>query len=335
MKFQPAICPRCGGDLQVPEGHTTVNCMYCGGTVVIEDATRLAEAKSSRNWLSLAKTAMNGGNTEEAYDYYTKVLECDLENWEAWLGKAESAGRLSSLVNFRLPEMLTDLTTAVGYGNRDGIDLRQRAAHILSDVTIDYFRAAQEHLAEFISLPDIWNEYIRRCELMMEAWSAAFEYDPAESSYLKWMIFVAADLLQGREYRHPGDGSRCTWYLLKPFRDTMLVGVNRMVAEVRRLDPSYQPPKIYEPSACFVVTATLGDPDHSTVALLRAFRDQVISKTDWGTRILGFYSRVGPVMASQIARSRVLRLLSRLLLIAPASAVARVFLAAQRRRTYL
>jgi tetratricopeptide (TPR) repeat protein len=309
--------------------------MYCGGTVVIEDATRLADAKRSKNWLSLAKTAMDGGNTEEAYDYYTEVLECDLENWEAWLGKAEAAGRLSSLANFRLPEMLTDLTNAVGYGNRDGIDLRQRAAHVLSDVTIDYFTAAQEHLAEFISVPDTWNKYVHECDQMMEALVEAREYDPSENRYLEWLIFVGAGLLQGRRYSDPYDGSTRECYLPERSRVPVLQQVKTWVAELRQRDPSYQPPKIFEPSACFVVTATLGDPDHATVVLLRAFRDQIISKTNWGARILRVYSRVGPFMASQVAGSRTLRFLSRHLVIAPASAVARVFLAVQRRRTYL
>jgi hypothetical protein len=308
--------------------------MYCGGSVVIEEATKLAVAKNLKNWLSLAQTAAAGGNDEEAYDYYTRILECDLGNWEAWLGKGEAAGHLSSLANFRLREMLAAFTNAINYGDEAGIDLRREAAHILNLVTLDYRNAAQQHLAEFISLPETWNEYIQRCEQMTEAWAAACEYDPTEGLFLESMISTNVDLLQGRQYPDPYDGSKRTWYLTEHYRAYVLQKVDSWVAELKQLDPSYQPPTINKSSPCFVVTATFGDPDHATVALLRTFRDQVISKTNWGARILRVYSSVGPSMASQVARSRVLRLLSRHLLIAPAAAVARVFLAAQRRRTF-
>lgn len=331
MNFRAAICPRCGGDLQIPDyDRTAIKCTYCGGAVVVEDATRLAADKNVKNWLSLAETAMVGGNHEEAYGYYTRILEFDLGNWEAWLGKGEASGRLSSLAKFRLPEMLAAFRNAVNYGDEAGIDLRKQAAGILNDVTLEYFKAAQGLLAEYISLPDVWGEYIGRCELMTEAWEAACEFDPSEAAYLKSMIFVGTDLLQGRQYPDPNDGSRRRWFLTERYRAYVIQNVDAWVARLKQIDPSYEPPKIPKSSPCFVVTATLGDPDDATVALLRSFRDQVISKNSWGVRILRVYSTVGPFMAGQVARSRGLRFLSRHLLIAPASAVARFFLSGKR-----
>lgn len=42
MDFKPAICPSCGGKLQLPENLTNVNCMYCGVDVVVQDAIKLS-----------------------------------------------------------------------------------------------------------------------------------------------------------------------------------------------------------------------------------------------------------------------------------------------------
>jgi len=300
--------------------------------VVIEDATKLAVGMNTSNWLSLAEAAMVGGNYEEAYDYYTRILESDLDNSEAWLGKGEAAGRLSSLANFRLPEMLTAITNAMNYGDEAGVDLRKRAADILNGVALDYAKAAREVLAGFISLPNAWDDYIGRCELMMEAWEAACELDPSESAYLRSMIFLGTDLLRGRQYPDPNDGSKRRWYLLEGYRAHVLQKVDGWTARLKQLDPSYEPPKITRSPSCFVVTATLGDPDHATVVLLRSFRDEVISKTTWGARFLRVYSKIGPLMAGQVARSRSLRFLSRHFLIPPVSAVARFLLSGQRDR---
>lgn len=42
MNFKPAICPNCGGKLQVPDNLTTVKCMYCGVDVIVQNAIKLS-----------------------------------------------------------------------------------------------------------------------------------------------------------------------------------------------------------------------------------------------------------------------------------------------------
>ena len=42
MNFKPAICPSCGGNLQVPDNLTTVKCMYCGVDVIVQNAIKLS-----------------------------------------------------------------------------------------------------------------------------------------------------------------------------------------------------------------------------------------------------------------------------------------------------
>lgn len=41
MKFIPAKCPSCGGELRVPEDMDVVKCMYCGSDVILHDFLRL------------------------------------------------------------------------------------------------------------------------------------------------------------------------------------------------------------------------------------------------------------------------------------------------------
>jgi DNA-directed RNA polymerase subunit RPC12/RpoP len=42
MNFKPALCPSCGGKMQIPDDISTVKCMYCGVEVIVKEAVRLA-----------------------------------------------------------------------------------------------------------------------------------------------------------------------------------------------------------------------------------------------------------------------------------------------------
>ncbi len=42
MNFKPALCPSCGGKMQIPNDVNTVKCMYCGVDVIVREAIRLA-----------------------------------------------------------------------------------------------------------------------------------------------------------------------------------------------------------------------------------------------------------------------------------------------------
>jgi tetratricopeptide (TPR) repeat protein len=91
MSFKPAKCPNCAGDLQVPEDRDTVKCMYCGSDIVVREAIKLAAGGVNiENLLMLAKTAESSQKREEAYKYYSKVLEYDTNNIDAWIGKGFS-----------------------------------------------------------------------------------------------------------------------------------------------------------------------------------------------------------------------------------------------------
>jgi hypothetical protein len=69
--------------------------------------------KKSGPWVMLAAAAADANNHQEAYDYYTRVLEVDPMVSQAWVGKAAAAGWMSTLASFRLPEMLSGFHKAV------------------------------------------------------------------------------------------------------------------------------------------------------------------------------------------------------------------------------
>jgi DNA-directed RNA polymerase subunit RPC12/RpoP len=88
MPFKPAKCPNCAGDLQVPDDRDAVKCMYCGSDIMVREATKLAGGVNIENLLVLAKQAEVGGKYDEAYKYYSTILEYEPQNASAWMGKA-------------------------------------------------------------------------------------------------------------------------------------------------------------------------------------------------------------------------------------------------------
>lgn len=92
MNFKPAVCPNCNGDLQLPEEKDYVKCLYCGTTIVVQEAIKIAIVNIDNNlgnYLTLAKNAFHNGHLVDAQYYYTLVLENDINNYEAWLGKGD------------------------------------------------------------------------------------------------------------------------------------------------------------------------------------------------------------------------------------------------------
>ena len=87
--------------------------MYCGCSVIVREAIQDAATRNLGHWIMLAAAAADANNHQEAYDYYTRVLEVDPMVSQAWVGKAAAAGWMSTLTSFRLPEMLSGFHKAV------------------------------------------------------------------------------------------------------------------------------------------------------------------------------------------------------------------------------
>ena len=66
--------------------------------------------------------------------------------------------------------------------------------------------------------------------------------------------------------------------------------------------------------ACFIATAAYGSYFHPEVKVLRNFRDNVLLKSDFGTRIVGLYYRYSPPFADYIRNKDILKGIIRIIL---------------------
>jgi tetratricopeptide (TPR) repeat protein len=75
-------------------------------------------------------------------------------------------------------------------------------------------------------------------------------------------------------------------------------------------------------SGCFIATASMGNYDHPVVLDLRFFRDNWLLKRDWGISFTKWYYKHGPIAASFIEKSVILKKLTFFLIIKPLQLIA-------------
>lgn len=109
MKFVPAKCPTCQGELQIPDDREFVKCMYCGVEIKVRDVIYLVNSHQGDipYWFLEAEKLLKEVSKSEREDFvrelgafsfrqsllfncidlYDKILIANPENIEAMLGK--------------------------------------------------------------------------------------------------------------------------------------------------------------------------------------------------------------------------------------------------------
>jgi len=317
---KPATCPYCGGDLRVPEDRTTIKCMYCGKDIIVREAIERATGPTIENYLTLARTAKNSGNNKEAYDYYTKILELDPKNHEAWFGKGEAAGWLSTLTEFRLSEMVTGIQNAVEFSPPDEKEeIKIKGARMINEITNAYYNLSLNHVVEFGRLDTAREEFMTRCLLMIKAFEVAHSYSPSDKVIIDNIIHVCKMQIEGVHYKDFNEygETRGAFWATKERESLLRSKIDEYVEKRKSLEPSYQPPTIQRKSGCFIVTATMGDFNHPYVSLLREFRDKWLTKKTVGQLLVEKYYYYSPFFANVIRERKRLRWMSYVFVVKP------------------
>jgi tetratricopeptide (TPR) repeat protein len=325
MPFRAAICPTCHGPLQVPEDKDIVKCMYCGVDVVVREAIQLVPG-NSKNLFQLAEQAFAAENYQEAYDYYTKVLEIEPKNVAAWFGKGAAAGWLSNLTQFRFAEMQVDFNNAIEFTpDPEKQSMREQCGLRMNDVAMACHSVSRKHVDQFVSVPSSWPEYIGRCDQIIAALTVANSLAPKNALIAKNIIVICNDNIAGMMFMDAG-GQTVRLFLTPAGEQARRQTIATYAEKAMALDPDYVVPQVRsaKPSTCFVVTATMGNDQHPSVQTLRAFRDESLVRSRAGRIFISWYEVRGPRLAMLIEKSRFARTMSHLLVVAPSVAIVRL-----------
>lgn len=329
VDLKPAVCPICSGDLRVPENKKTVICMYCGKQILVVEAIDKASGPKISNYLEIANHAKQAGNYKEAYDYFTKVLELSPTNYEAWLGKGESAGWLSTLADFRIPEMVTGIRNAVKFCPEEkSKEIKAKGADMLNNIAVAFWKLTSENVYKFGSLADSQSKFYERCVAIIGALELAYDFNPS-NQILDNLIFILQAQIEGVYYKDfdPDVGDVTKVLRVTPKYEATLRQVrDKYVDERKSREPTYQPPEIKKKSRCFIVTATMGDTNHPNVILLRTFRDQWLSNRVVGKLFINEYYKYSPRIAQLIRNKSQLKRMSYAILVKPSVILAKKLL---------
>ncbi len=165
--------------------------MYCGATVVVRDAIQAAAAASVPNLLKLARAAAQSSNHQEAYNYFTRVLEVDGTNAEAWSGKAEAAGSMSGQHSFRMPEMINYFRNAIEAASDDQrAEIKDKAAQVICKLISDDYMKMHSALSPAFWENATWIFYLNRVRALITLLEDANKLIPNNNSILKAIIWI-------------------------------------------------------------------------------------------------------------------------------------------------
>lgn len=330
MSFHSQVCPSCKKEIQVPDDVDNARCMYCGANISTQPLCNQSQAANIDNYLGLARTALAADNVEEAEKYFTLVLEQNPSISEAWFGKGKAAALQSSLNKIRLNDAIVSFKNAIGVAqDNEKEKVLEECINEINNIAVYLYSAADKHLKEFVSLPNIYEDYVTQMLQLISALEEVAEWNPNNKVVLENIMHYCTVLIEGVQYKDQYDNNTPKAWNLTPEYETLMRNKIAATSEkIKAIDPSYEPPnpEAKKAEACFVITATMGDPYHPYVCLLRKFRDEWLTDREFGRKFISWYYQHGPSLAEIIRRSRILRYISFYLVVLPATKLAKLLI---------
>lgn len=286
----------------------------------------------------LADTAYRSKNYEKAYEYYSRILEDDPDNGEAWARKGVAAGGQWSLEDNRREELSVCLEKA----QEKGFDLRDEdIADRILDLSQDFIEEVYSYFdskiedkrkesmgtgtlesvkemnvtAEgFVQGGKLASEWIEAIEAMQYACRLAPSTDRYRTT-IKEIDKLRAHSKEFNGYLQNNDDAEGCYGHLKSIRSDL-------IKEAKDLDPDFQPDKVKigggtSAGGCYVATATVGSSAPHILDTLRQFRDTYLVPNTVGRSLVVGYYTAGPYLARVIKQNKWLQRASFYLLIWP------------------
>jgi hypothetical protein len=203
-------------------------------------------ADIQKNLMALAKAAADAANPSEAYNYYTRVLEVEPTNCEAWAGKAEAAGWMSTLHDVKTVDMVAAFNNAINCAQEPEKDnIRLHAADVINRVTSTVFGMAKKHLLQFAKVNTVWPEYVQQCRLLLAALEVGYLYDPNNKTTVENIIHISKDNIQGHSYSPDGIGFLSKKFSVTPQYEALLrAKIDEYAVKMYYLDPGFVKPRL-------------------------------------------------------------------------------------------
>lgn len=296
----------------------------------------------------LAKTALQAQNYSQAYEYYSKLLESDLNDINVWIGKGISAAYLSNLDESRMLEAVTYIKNALEISKlsesekvnlskelielaelkiKDGIlQIDKEINKRFNEIQMGTYTAKPLHDLNKLSITsEVGREFRAALTSNFDLIEIAYKITPTKENIKKIVdnlnfVFIHSNKNQGY-FGALNDLTEPNKRINKIWNDAEL--------ELKKIDPNIKlenySPVVNDKGGCFIATATTGDYNHPVVLHLRDFRDSKLQNSPLGKRFIKFYYKNSPPIANYIKDKSILKKMTYYLFIKPISVLVSYF----------
>ena len=203
MKFVAAKCPSCNGELQIPDNKDFVKCMYCGVDIRVREVIKVVIDGNVPNLLKLGNEALKTKNYAEAYNYFNKVLEFDVNNSQAWFGKAVSYGFKKKKKDINEAEILTAFEKCLEYSDSEDIaSLKSTIACELNYICHNYYTTITTNYKTLsIKGKNKMLQYFENCKQLITMLEKAVTYSPQNIEILTFLDQITPEIIKNIQYQ--------------------------------------------------------------------------------------------------------------------------------------
>jgi hypothetical protein len=212
------------------------------------------------DWMKWGESALKAENYQEAYEYFSKVLEIEPMNLIALVNKGKAAGLQTTYKNSRVDEFVDSLKKLYEFTHNTNLSDDQKKTLIIfhNESILSFFetllpkiKAIQDHkdqALEFSSDPPIilnfWNLYIEGANLMTSALKLlkqdneptleySLEYKKAMAKYFYW-------LCQFTRVKEPRAKDGIAYTTIEDdFRKQFVSDYDNLIDDIRRFEPDF------------------------------------------------------------------------------------------------
>lgn len=293
------------------------------GTVDIKGTVQIDDSNKINKYQTLALRAFENEQYDQAYEYYSRLLEINTDNWWYIFRKGICSSRRSSIKDFKVDDIVKACKDALKVIDSEKIadmkDIHYQMASEINDIAISFRRLAanyySKHWELYESAPEYW-ERVKKCVSCEEyALTLLNNYIKTEKRefdlykmILKNIIYWYVEICTVRRYKTGYNQYGATYNNISykdSLRQPILAKYDQYVAFLKQYDPTYVAPKIARKGAgCYVATCVYGSYDCPEVWLLRRYRDYKLNNVWYGRIFIKIYYRLSPSVVNRFGNKR-------------------------------
>ncbi len=252
--MQKLICELCRSNDFTKDDEGLFVCDYCrtkytpeqAKSMIVEGTVRVDRSGEASSLLTLASTALSGGNMREALDYANRALEIDPEDSTAWYLKGTATGWLSTVQESRLAELRHAYTLAVQNASEfDHQSMVIWCSDGMNQIAGSLAGTSITHVRQYPTVAGIWQQHSNLASEVLGLLMTSYQWRPNPAS-LTISIAIACDLINGVPYRFATQtGSARGKHLIDlSHRRYLQEQINWAGEQMRYFDPSFVAPQL-------------------------------------------------------------------------------------------